>query len=726
MPASCLLVLTAALSVVQPAASPQPGDDATRHNAAGLTKARSRAFDEAIAEYSEAIRLDPTFAEAYRNRGLAEINNNDLDGAVRDFSRAISLNPRYASAFYDRGSVYRRQKNFDGAIEDFSQAVAINPTFANAYEYRGLSRADKGDDEGAIADLTTALSLDAKSARKYSTRGYVKTKKKDFDGAIADLDQAIALDPAYSYAYANRGEARAGKKDLPGAIADFTKAISLDATHAPWYYSRGLARLTARDNDGAIADFTQTLGLNPNHSGALTRRCQAHRARAEWDAAIEDCNQAVALAPKSALALTLRGQVRSSRGDNEGATRDLSEAINLEPKSALALYERCRIEVGQSALDRAIDDCSRAIDADSTLAVAYFERASAFDKRGNADEATRDYARAQSLDAKLVKPTTFAAGIGTGSSATAAGTAVNGVYRPGGDVSAPRVTREVRPQYTSEAMEARIQGTVMLECVVGADGRVQSVSVLRSLDAVHGLDTEAMKAARQWSFEPATRNGKPVASSVTVSMSFSLGASGAPAPLSLPDAFSAAPSDDSRSDETWQEQTFEQSGFHTHVRYPKGWATITGVSEGLVVLQNPAEPFGLALLPPQPAMITINQVASKADLQLLADGASKGTGLPIAASGQTRVGGRLWFWLDFGQILPGSVKAPTPGFAYAGSLVNATRAWIFTTTAAGKQFTVLFYVARMSNASAEDMTRVSGIAGPVFARILEGLSYKAP
>jgi len=97
-----------------------------------------------------------------------------------------------------------------------------------------------------------------------------------------------------------------------------------------------------------------------------------------------------------------------------------------------------------------------------------------------------------------------------------------GVYRPGNGVTLTKVLREVKPQYTSDAMRAKVQGTVWLECVVRPDGSVSDVQVVRSLDSTFGLDQEAVKAARQWRFQPGTRQGEPVAVLVTIELTFTL------------------------------------------------------------------------------------------------------------------------------------------------------------------------------------------------------------
>jgi TonB family protein len=77
-----------------------------------------------------------------------------------------------------------------------------------------------------------------------------------------------------------------------------------------------------------------------------------------------------------------------------------------------------------------------------------------------------------------------------------------GAYRPGNGVNLPQPLKEVKPQYTADAMRAKVQGTVLLECVVLPDGSVGSVEVVRSLDSTFGLDQEAIKAAKQWRFRP--------------------------------------------------------------------------------------------------------------------------------------------------------------------------------------------------------------------------------
>jgi protein TonB len=98
------------------------------------------------------------------------------------------------------------------------------------------------------------------------------------------------------------------------------------------------------------------------------------------------------------------------------------------------------------------------------------------------------------------------------------------VYLPGNGVSNPVLVREVKPNYTADAMRAKIQGTVEMEAVVRADGTIdpRSIRIVRSLDSTFGLDREATEAVKQWRFSPALRKGQAVASLVTLELVFTL------------------------------------------------------------------------------------------------------------------------------------------------------------------------------------------------------------
>jgi periplasmic protein TonB len=97
-------------------------------------------------------------------------------------------------------------------------------------------------------------------------------------------------------------------------------------------------------------------------------------------------------------------------------------------------------------------------------------------------------------------------------------------YRKGDGVVLPTVVSDIKPSYTADAMQARVQGSVHLECVVKVDGTVSDVKVVKPLS--HGLDEASVDALKQWRFKPGTKDGEAVPVIVEVEMTFALGRKG--------------------------------------------------------------------------------------------------------------------------------------------------------------------------------------------------------
>ena len=95
-----------------------------------------------------------------------------------------------------------------------------------------------------------------------------------------------------------------------------------------------------------------------------------------------------------------------------------------------------------------------------------------------------------------------------------------GPYHVGGGVSAPRTLYAPDPEYSEEARRAKVQGSVLLALIVGPDGNPHDLRLMRSLGM--GLDEKALEAVRTWRFEPARKDGVPVAVQISVEVNFRL------------------------------------------------------------------------------------------------------------------------------------------------------------------------------------------------------------
>jgi protein TonB len=97
-----------------------------------------------------------------------------------------------------------------------------------------------------------------------------------------------------------------------------------------------------------------------------------------------------------------------------------------------------------------------------------------------------------------------------------------GPAEPGNGCALPQPLVQAKPNYTSDAMRAKIQGDVVVDVIVRKDGTVGDMRITQSLDALHGLDQEALKAAKRWTFRPATCKGDAVDMAVSLVLEFRL------------------------------------------------------------------------------------------------------------------------------------------------------------------------------------------------------------
>jgi tetratricopeptide (TPR) repeat protein len=173
--------------------SQQPQTTTTNNNQKEVNKNELKDKQKAIDDYTQAIKINPNYADAYYNRGVVRDDLGDKQGAIDDYTLAIKINPNFAQAYYNRGVVRDDLGDKQGAIDDFTQAIKFNPNYANAYYNRGVVRNELGDKQGAIDDYNQAIKINPKDADAYNNRGVVRYELGDKQGTIDDFQQAAKL-----------------------------------------------------------------------------------------------------------------------------------------------------------------------------------------------------------------------------------------------------------------------------------------------------------------------------------------------------------------------------------------------------------------------------------------------------------------------------------------------------------------------------------------------------
>ncbi|MDX3693215.1 tetratricopeptide repeat protein [Streptomyces europaeiscabiei] len=262
---------------------------------------RDGAHRSAVAEYDQALALDPGSATAWQGRAVARAHTGDYAAAVADLDRADALAPDDTTTLVLRGDYHRLLGDPDAAVADLDRAVALDPVRRSTWASRGAARHAQGRLDEALADLDRALELDGEYVWALVRRARVRRSRGEHGRQLADLHHAVALDPDAPWARCERGDAlRAADRDEE-ALADYDRAIELDPLYASAYASRGVTRFRLGRHDEALTDLDAAVALLPEYAWALRHRAALHLELGDTGRALADAGRARALRPGDPL-----------------------------------------------------------------------------------------------------------------------------------------------------------------------------------------------------------------------------------------------------------------------------------------------------------------------------------------------------------------------------------------------------------------------------------------
>jgi tetratricopeptide (TPR) repeat protein len=116
---------------------------------------------------------EPNDADAHYKRGIAWLDKGELDKAIADFTQAIRLDPKASDPYSDRGVAWYLKGEYDKAIADCSEAIRLNPKDEMAFGNRGLTWSCKGEYDKAIADYNKVICLDPENADAYNNLAWL-------------------------------------------------------------------------------------------------------------------------------------------------------------------------------------------------------------------------------------------------------------------------------------------------------------------------------------------------------------------------------------------------------------------------------------------------------------------------------------------------------------------------------------------------------------------------
>lgn len=333
---------------------------------------------------------------AYGERGESYRLVGRYNDALADFSHAIELDPESSWSFTRRGDTYRGMKLYDNALADYSRAIELDP-IARAFADREDLHADRRrHHEETLAHLGLVAASDQESTRTITCLGGTYRDIKKYDDALADFSRVNELDPT-ARAFADRGDAYRHLGRYEDALADMARAIEIDPQSA-WVISyRGRSYHDMKRYEDSLADFSRVIALDPTVR-ALIDRADVYRHLLRYDDSLADLNRALEIAPNSFDAIAYRGDTYHDMRRYEDSLAAFTRAIELNPEDVQSFVDRGDVHAHLEHYEEACIDLSRAVELDPSDASAISQRGEIYLMMGRYDDALADFDEAIELD----------------------------------------------------------------------------------------------------------------------------------------------------------------------------------------------------------------------------------------------------------------------------------------------------------------------------------------
>jgi serine/threonine protein kinase/tetratricopeptide (TPR) repeat protein len=243
--------------------------------------------EEAIAAYSGAIALRPNFSRTWLRRGQVRLQRHEAELAERDFGEAIRLEPTLAEAYVNRALTHRqkallekkeaaRKRMLEQAVADLTTALEHKTAHTRVYFMRAGFRKLLGDRAGAKADRRKGLALTPNDENSFVARGMARLEDDDEEGALADFEAALKRNPWCYAALSNKAYIRAEKQGKPAeAIAILDRAIQRYPDHLDLRGGRAVYHARLGHRKEAVADIEFCL-LRDTSARRLYQMASAH------------------------------------------------------------------------------------------------------------------------------------------------------------------------------------------------------------------------------------------------------------------------------------------------------------------------------------------------------------------------------------------------------------------------------------------------------------------
>jgi serine/threonine-protein kinase len=260
-----------------------------------MAYARNQQYAEAVADLSEALKLDPFHAQALYWRGVAFSQLGDYPRALADFNSRLRLPPPDPMVYFARGLVRADSKSWNQAVTDYTEALRM----LDQEPDRSTAAADRGN----VEVIRKRDKLWPERGQILNSRGFAYLLLQKYPEALTDLNEALKLRPEDPNIYYNRGKVYDDTGSHRAALADYRKAVELDPNSSRFHNQLAWLLATCskseiRNGPLAVEHATKAVELDGEKDGNLMDTLAgAYAECGRFDEAVRWQQKAIELAP---------------------------------------------------------------------------------------------------------------------------------------------------------------------------------------------------------------------------------------------------------------------------------------------------------------------------------------------------------------------------------------------------------------------------------------------
>lgn len=391
----------------------RPEELALAYFGRGYANRRSDKSDEAVADYTEAIKLDPKNKTALNNRGSIYLEKRTFDKALADYEAALAIDPDYVKPLAGKAELFRLQKRLDEAAAAIKVALAKDAEDGWAKTVRQRIEADqKALADAAQKSSTSQTNTPNETQSVAATEAYKlcddsKAKMAErFAACGRVIDAGKGTPEELSTAWFGRGAALGAESKKDEALKAYTEALKHNPRSLPSLHNRALIQIKLGDLDKALADLDAAKAIDPKHKYVLANRADVLRRKGQLTEALDEVRAALDVDSTFDWAVQVRQSVEGElkRRDNAGSAEQAlvkekppeNRSKNQDDPEIEAIRTRAGNHLQRNDYDSAIADFTDIIRREKGTADDFTNRGVAYHKKGDYDQAFNDYSRAVS------------------------------------------------------------------------------------------------------------------------------------------------------------------------------------------------------------------------------------------------------------------------------------------------------------------------------------------